>query len=147
MLHVVLCEIGFCHHQLQGNWMMDLWSCGLDLKRSEFYGSNATSHFCAAIFHIHTVVRTEFLNHIYNSWNYQTVRGSDCSKHHDTRSRVFLKSKKKQAWAGAAVQLVKNQKLRRNICKPQAAAMNLNASAYNLSPRLNSAESIQFQRA
>ncbi len=51
-----------------------------------FYGSNATSDFCAAIFHIHKVVGAEFLNHIY--------RGCDCSKHHDTRSGVFLKRKK-----------------------------------------------------
>jgi hypothetical protein len=74
--------------------MMDLWSCCLDLRRSEFYGLNATSDFCAAIFHIHKAVKTEFLNHIYSSWNYQKVRGSDCSKHHDTSSGVFLKSKK-----------------------------------------------------
>jgi len=94
MLHVVLCEIGFCHHQLQGNWMMDLWSCSLDLRRSEFYGSNAASDFCAGIFHIHKVFRTEFLNHIYSSWNYKRVRGSDFSKDRETRSGVFVKSKK-----------------------------------------------------
>jgi hypothetical protein len=73
---------------------MDLWSCCLDFRRSEFYGSNATSDFCAAIFHMHKVVGAEFLNHIYSSWKYQRVRGSDCSKHHDIRSGVFLKSKK-----------------------------------------------------
>jgi hypothetical protein len=72
---------------------MDLWSCCLDLRRSEFYGSNATSDFCAAIFHIHKVVRAEFLNHIYRSRNYQRVRGSDCSKHHDIAVESSLKAK------------------------------------------------------